>query len=122
MEKVDGRKGGKIGVSLDSGTFAVLFPLLLLLFGLGFTVMIDPYIRREQRNILLIIAALCLSGTALAEEAQAVTAADYLGEWVDLDGTCNIDIDAHFYEEEADGYVISVEMVIIKCTSIGKAV
>ena len=61
MEKADGRKGGKIGVSLDFGTLAVLFPLLLLLFGLGFTVTIDPYIRREHRRIMLIIVVLCLS-------------------------------------------------------------
>ena len=48
-------------MSLDFGTFAVLFPLLLLLFGLGFTVTIDPYIRREHRRIMLIIVVLCLS-------------------------------------------------------------
>ena len=48
-------------MSLDFGTLAVLFPLLLLLFGLGFTVTIDPYIRREHRRIMLIIVVLCLS-------------------------------------------------------------
>ena len=48
-------------MSLDFGTLAVLFPLLLLLFGLGFTVTIDPYIKREHRRIMLIIVVLCLS-------------------------------------------------------------
>ena len=46
---------------LDFGTLAVLFPLLLLLFGLGFTVTIDPYIQREHRRIMLVIVVLCLS-------------------------------------------------------------
>jgi len=46
---------------INFNTLAVLFPLLLLLFGLGFTVAIDPYIRRDQRCIMLIIVALCLS-------------------------------------------------------------
>ena len=48
-------------MSLDFGTLAVLFPLLLLLFGLGFTVTIDPYIQREHRRIMLVIVVLCLS-------------------------------------------------------------
>ena len=43
------------------GTLAILAPLLLFLLGLAFTVVIDPYIRREHRRILLIIAALCLT-------------------------------------------------------------
>lgn len=34
---------------------------------------------------ILLIAALCLSGTALAEEAPSVAAADYVGEWVECD-------------------------------------
>ena len=42
-------------------TLSILLPLLLLLFGLGFTVMIDPYISREQRRIMLIICLMCLS-------------------------------------------------------------
>lgn len=39
----------------------VLFLLLFLLLGLGFTVIIDPYIRREQRRIMLINITLALS-------------------------------------------------------------
>ena len=46
---------------MDLSTLAVLFALLLLLAGLSFVVMIDPYIRREHRRIMLIIAALSLS-------------------------------------------------------------
>ena len=46
---------------LDFNTLAVLFPLLLLLLGLGFTVVIDPYIRREHRRIMLIIVLLSFS-------------------------------------------------------------
>ena len=42
-------------------TLAVLFPLLFLLLGLGFTVTIDPYIRREHRQTMLVIVALCLT-------------------------------------------------------------
>ena len=42
-------------MSQDFGTLAVLFPLLLLLFGLGFTVTIDPYIQREHRRIMLVM-------------------------------------------------------------------
>ncbi len=42
-------------------TLAVLFPLLFLLLGLGFTVVIDPYIQRRQRLIMLVIVALSFS-------------------------------------------------------------
>ena len=48
-------------MTLDLGTLAVLFPLLLLLLGLGVTVAIDPYIQRKQRNIMLLIVVLSLS-------------------------------------------------------------
>ena len=48
-------------MAMDISTLAVLFPLLLLLLGLAFIVGIDPYIRREQRRTMLIIAALCLT-------------------------------------------------------------
>lgn len=48
-------------MTMNINLLAVLFPLLFLLLGLGFTVGIDPYIRREQRRIMLIIAALSLS-------------------------------------------------------------
>ena len=46
---------------IDFSTLAVLFPLLFLLLGLGFTVGIDSYIQRRQRLIMLIIVALSLS-------------------------------------------------------------
>ena len=48
-------------MAMDISTLAVLFPLLLLLLGLPFVVWIDPYIRREHRRTMLIIAALCLT-------------------------------------------------------------
>ena len=48
-------------MTMDLGTLAILFPMLFLLLGLGFTVVIDPYIQRKQRLIMLIIAALSLS-------------------------------------------------------------
>ena len=58
---------------------------------------------------IMVIAALCLSGTVLAEEAAEITAHDFLGEWVDLNGIRNIDITTHG-EEEVDGYVVNVTM------------
>ena len=61
----------------------------------------------------ILIAALCLSGAALAEEEAGITAADYLGEWVDLEGTCNIDITEHTDGEIVDGYVVNVHMPIV---------
>lgn len=48
-------------MTMQIGTLAVLVPLTLFLLGLAFTVLIDPYIRREHRRILLIVAALCLT-------------------------------------------------------------
>ena len=61
-------------MTMNYSTFAVLFPLLLLLFGLTFTVVFDPYIRREHRRIMLIIVALSLSliGQGLWENALFV--------------------------------------------------
>ena len=58
-------------MTMSIGTLAVLFPMLLLLLGLWFTVVIDPYIRREHRRIMLIIVVLCLSlvGQNLGESA-----------------------------------------------------
>ena len=44
---------------------------------------------------IMVITALCLSGAVLAEEATEITAHDFLGEWVNQDGTANIDIEAH---------------------------
>ena len=62
-------------MTMNISTLAVLFPLLLLLLGLAFTVVIDPYIRREQRKIMLIIVALSLSlvGQNLWENALFVS-------------------------------------------------
>ena len=48
-------------MTMEHTTLAVLFPLLLLLLGLTFTIVIDPYIRREHRRTMLVIAALCLT-------------------------------------------------------------
>ena len=48
-------------MTLKISDIAAFFPLLLLLLGLGFTVVIDPYIRREHRRVMLVIAALCLT-------------------------------------------------------------
>ena len=48
-------------MNLDMNMLAMLFPLLFLLFGLGFTVVIDPYIRREHRRIMLVIVVLSVS-------------------------------------------------------------
>ena len=48
-------------MAMDINTLAVLFPLLLLLLGFAFIVGIDPYIRREHRRTMLLIAALCLT-------------------------------------------------------------
>ena len=60
------------------------------------------------RKIILtiMIAALCAGCMALAEEGTAVTAHDFLGEWVDQDGTTNINIEAR---EEGDGYIVNIQ-------------
>ena len=55
---------------MSFSTLAVLFPLLLLLLGLAFTVVIDPYIRREHRRTMLVITALCGSGFGLSAAAR----------------------------------------------------
>ena len=49
----------------------------------------------------MVTAALCLNGTVL-EEAAEITAHDFLGKQVDLNGIRNIDITTHG-EEEVDG-------------------
>ena len=48
-------------VTMNITTLSILAPLLLLLLGLGVTVVIDPYIQRQNRRIMLVIVALCLS-------------------------------------------------------------
>ncbi|MBP0969705.1 MAG: hypothetical protein J5744_06110 [Oscillospiraceae bacterium] len=62
-------------MTADISTLAVLFSLLFLLLGLGFTVVIDPYIRKSHRRIMLIIVALSLSliGQNLGENALFVS-------------------------------------------------
>ena len=42
-------------MTMDSGTLAILLPMLFLLPGLGFTVVIDLYSRQKQRRIMLLI-------------------------------------------------------------------
>lgn len=42
-----------------------------------------------------------------ADTASWVTAHEFLGEWVDQDGTCNIDITER---EEGDGYIVNVQL------------
>ncbi len=56
---------------------------------------------------IMMIAALLVGGMALAEEVPSVTARDYLGEWVDQNGTTNIDITAR---DEGDGYIANVHL------------
>lgn len=58
-------------MAMNFSTLAVFFPLLLLLTGLTFTVIIDPYIQREHRRTMLIIIVLCivLIGQNLLENA-----------------------------------------------------
>lgn len=48
-------------MTMDIITLALLFAPLLLLLGLGFVAAIDPYIRREQRHVVLVIVALSLT-------------------------------------------------------------
>ena len=56
---------------------------------------------------IMVIVALCVGSVVLAEEAATVTAHDYLGEWVDQDGTTNIDITAR---DEGYGYIVNIQM------------
>lgn len=56
---------------------------------------------------IMVITALCLSGTVLAQTATEITAHDFLGEWVNQDGTANIDITAH---DDEGNYVVNVQM------------
>ena len=48
-------------MTMDLGTLSILLPMLFLLLGLGFTVVIDPYIQQKHRRIMLLIVVLCLS-------------------------------------------------------------
>lgn len=62
---------------------------------------------------IILAAVLCLGGAALAEETPEVTPGDFLDEWVNLDGTCRIEIAEHMAEEIVDGYVVNVHMPVI---------
>ena len=46
---------------MNISTLTVLSALVLLLTGLGFTVWIDPYVRKKDRRVMLIIIGLCFS-------------------------------------------------------------
>ena len=60
-----------------------------------------------KKIISALLALVMLCGfAALAEGGETVTAHDYLGEWVDRDGTTNIDIVAR---DEGDGYIVNVQ-------------
>lgn len=61
-------------MTINFDMLAVLFPLLLLSFGLGLIVVIDPYLQRKQRLVLLVITALNLTllGQNLGEHALFV--------------------------------------------------
>ena len=48
-------------MTVTIGIQTLLAPLLLMLFGLVLAVLADSYISRDNRRIMLIIAALCLS-------------------------------------------------------------
>ena len=60
---------------VDISVLTMIFAPLLLLVGLGFTVAIDPYIQRQQRCVMLVIVALCLTLIAqnLLEDAFFVS-------------------------------------------------
>ena len=48
-------------MTMNISTLAVLAALVLLLTGLGFTVWIDPYVRKSDRRTMLVIIGLCCS-------------------------------------------------------------
>lgn len=64
-------------MTVNYNTLVAIAPLLLLLIGLSITVMIDPYIRREHRRVMLIIAALLVT----------LVAQNVLDFWVEQDST-----------------------------------
>lgn len=65
-----------------------------------------------KRIIVIVMAAvLCLSMAALAEEGStAASVQDFLGRWVDQEGTCTVEVSPHADEEEVDGYIVNVQM------------
>lgn len=64
-------------MTIDYSTLVAVAPLLLLLIGLSITVIIDPYIGREHRRVMLIIAALLVT----------LVAQNVLDFWLEQDGT-----------------------------------
>ncbi len=64
-------------MTVNYDTLVAIVPLLLLLLGLSITVVIDPYIRREYRRVMLIIAALVVT----------LVAQNVLDFWVEQDST-----------------------------------
>ena len=60
-DSTTGSKGVGAHMTMDIITIALLFAPLLLLLGLGFIAAVDPYIRREQRRVMLVIVALSLT-------------------------------------------------------------
>ena len=68
---------------------------------------------------ILMVAVLLVSGAAFAEGMTEFEANDYLGEWVDQDGTTNIDI---MSREEGDGYLVNVHMDVFDDGSFSYAV
>ena len=57
--------------------------------------------------LVMLTAALFFGGATFAEQAAVITAHDYLGEWVDQDGTTNIEIEAH---HEEGNYIVNVQI------------
>ena len=52
-------KGKEAVMPMDISILSEVFLLLLLLIGLSFTVLIDPYLQKNNRRVMLIIIALC---------------------------------------------------------------
>ena len=55
--------------------------------------------------VILMLAALCAGGTALAEEKSL--AGDYVGRWTDLNGIRHLDVQARAADE---GYIVNIRM------------
>ena len=63
--------------TVPAAHIVLLLPLLLQLVGLAFAVLIDPYIEKKHRSVMLIVVAFVFS----------LIAQDYAGYLLDLDGT-----------------------------------
>lgn len=51
-------------MKLDISVLSMRYAPLLLQIGLGFTIAISPFIRRQQRRVMFVIAALCFTRIA----------------------------------------------------------